>query len=215
MGFWDDAVKEVGPRNSNKNKNNASLSKSVGVSNRQNKKVEEEEKLLKLFQGVNKAQDGFTQWCEQMLHALNTANNLDVPTFVSFLKEVESPYDVHDYIKSYFGDTSEAREFAKQFLERRAKQKASQRQQQQQPQSQPQPQQPQQDSVWGMNHSALHSVFQTNQSNNQQSNFEAVQSGKKKKKQKMVRADPSLLGFSVNASSERLNMGEIETLDDY
>ncbi|ELK17100.1 PERQ amino acid-rich with GYF domain-containing protein 2 [Pteropus alecto] len=71
------------------------------------------------------------------------------------------------------------------------------------------------DSVWGMNHSALHSVFQTNQSNNQQSNFEAVQSGKKKKKQKMVRADPSLLGFSVNASSERLNMGEIETLDDY
>ncbi|XP_004868136.1 GRB10-interacting GYF protein 2 isoform X3 [Heterocephalus glaber] len=220
MGFWDDAVKEVGPRNStNKNKNNASLSKSVGVSNRQNKKVEEEEKLLKLFQGVNKAQDGFTQWCEQMLHALNTANNLDVPTFVSFLKEVESPYEVHDYIRAYLGDTSEAKEFAKQFLERRAKQKANQQRQQQQQQQQqpqqPQQQQQQQDSVWGMNHSTLHSVFQTNQSNNQQSNFEAVQSGKKKKKQKMVRADPSLLGFSVNASSERLNMGEIETLDDY
>uniref|UniRef100_A0A8C3JYZ7 GRB10 interacting GYF protein 2 n=1 Tax=Calidris pygmaea TaxID=425635 RepID=A0A8C3JYZ7_9CHAR len=206
MGFWDDAVKEVGPRNStNKNKSNASLSKSVGLTSRQNKKVEEEEKLLKLFQGVNKAQDGFTQWCEQMLHALNTANNLDVPTFVSFLKEVESPYEVHDYIRAYLGDTPEAKEFAKQFLERRAKQKASQQRQQQQ----------QQDSVWGMNHSSLHSVFQTNQSNNQQSNFEAVQSGKKKKKQKMVRADPSLLGFSVNASSERLNMGEIETLEDY
>ncbi|KAM5327328.1 GRB10-interacting GYF protein 2 isoform 5-T5 [Glossophaga mutica] len=214
MGFWDDAVKEVGPRNSSNKNKNAGLSKSVGVSNRQNKKVEEEEKLLKLFQGVNKAQDGFTQWCEQMLHALNTANNLDVPTFVSFLKEVESPYEVHDYIRAYLGDTSEAKEFAKQFLERRAKQKASQRQQQPAP-PQPQQQQQQQDSVWGMNHSALHSVFQTNQSNNQQSSFEAVQSGKKKKKQKMVRADPSLLGFSVNASSERLNMGEIETLDDY
>ncbi|XP_045701487.1 GRB10-interacting GYF protein 2 isoform X1 [Phyllostomus hastatus] len=216
MGFWDDAVKEVGPRNSSNKNKNASLSKSVGVSNRQNKKVEEEEKLLKLFQGVNKAQDGFTQWCEQMLHALNTANNLDVPTFVSFLKEVESPYEVHDYIRAYLGDTSEAKEFAKQFLERRAKQKASQRQQQQQPAPpQPQPQQQQQDAVWGVNHSALHSVFQTSQSNSQQSTFEAVQSGKKKKKQKMVRADPSLLGFSVNASSERLNMGEIETLDDY
>ncbi|XP_074860774.1 GRB10-interacting GYF protein 2 isoform X2 [Carettochelys insculpta] len=204
MGFWDDAVKEVGPRNStNKNKSNASLSKPIGITSRQNKKVEEEEKLLKLFQGVNKAPDVFTQWCEQMLHALNTANNLDVPTFVSFLKEVESPYEVHDYIRAYLGDTPEAKEFAKQFLERRAKQKASQQRQQQQ------------DSVWGMNHSALHSVFQTNQSNNQQSNFEAVQSGKKKKKQKMVRADPSLLGFSVNASSERLNMGEIETLEDY
>ncbi|XP_074045795.1 GRB10-interacting GYF protein 2 isoform X4 [Macrotis lagotis] len=204
MGFWDDAVKEMGPRNSSKNKSNTSLGKSIGVSSRQNKKVEEEEKLLKLFQGVNKAQDGFTQWCEQMLHALNTANNLDVPTFVSFLKEVESPYEVHDYIRAYLGDTSEAKEFAKQFLERRAKQKANQQRQQQQP-----------DSVWAVNHSTLHSVFQTNQSNNQQTNFEAVQSGKKKKKQKMVRADPSLLGFSVNASSERLNMGEIETLDDY
>ncbi|XP_043317940.1 GRB10-interacting GYF protein 2 isoform X2 [Cervus canadensis] len=214
MGFWDDAVKEVGPRNSTNKNKNAGLSKSVGVSNRQNKKVEEEEKLLKLFQGVNKAQDGFTQWCEQMLHALNTANNLDVPTFVSFLKEVESPYEVHDYIRAYLGDTSEAKEFAKQFLERRAKQKANQRQQQQQQQQQ-QCHLVLQDSVWGMNHSALHSVFQTNQTNNQQSNFEAVQSGKKKKKQKMVRADPSLLGFSVNASSERLNMGEIETLDDY
>uniref|UniRef100_A0A8C9MKX6 GRB10 interacting GYF protein 2 n=1 Tax=Serinus canaria TaxID=9135 RepID=A0A8C9MKX6_SERCA len=217
MGFWDDAVKEVGPRNStNKNKSNASLSKSVGITSRQNKKVEEEEKLLKLFQGVNKAQDGFTQWCEQMLHALNTANNLDVPTFVSFLKEVESPYEVHDYIRAYLGDTPEAKEFAKQFLERRAKQKASQqRQQQQQQQLSSFCHLTFEDSVWGMNHSSLHSVFQTNQSNNQQSNFEAVQSGKKKKKQKMVRADPSLLGFSVNASSERLNMGEIETLEDY
>ncbi|KAG8135820.1 putative Glutamine rich protein, partial [Naja naja] len=218
MGFWDDAIKEVGPRNAtNKNKNNASIrierwkvvseqvgkdgpaqyeaNKSIGVTSRHNKKVEEEEKLLKLFQGVNKPQDGFTQWCEQMLHALNTANNLDVPTFVSFLKEVESPYEVHDYIRAYLGDTPEAKEFAKQFLERRAKQKANQQRQQQ-------------DSVWGMNHSSLHTVFQTNQSNNQQSSFEAVQSGKKKKKQKMVR-------FSVNASSERLNMGEIETLDDY
>lgn len=47
-------------------------------SSRANKKVEEEEKLLKLFQGVNKSQqDGFMQWCEQTLHTLNTANNLD------------------------------------------------------------------------------------------------------------------------------------------
>lgn len=48
-----------------------------------------------------------------------------VPTAVAFLKEVESPYDVHDCIRSYLGDTLEAKEFAKQFLERRAKQKAS------------------------------------------------------------------------------------------
>lgn len=37
------------------------------------KRTEEEEKLLKLLQGMK--QDGFTTWCEQMLHALNTSAN--------------------------------------------------------------------------------------------------------------------------------------------
>jgi len=45
---------------------------------------------------------------------------------------VESPYAVLDFIRSYLGDTVEAKEFAKQFLERRAKQKANQQRQQQQ-----------------------------------------------------------------------------------
>ena len=42
-------------------------------------------------------------------------------TFVSFLLEVDSIYEVHDYVKSYLGETGEAHEFAKQFLERRQK----------------------------------------------------------------------------------------------
>lgn len=107
-----------------------------------------------------------------------------------------------------------------------------------------------QDSVWGGTGSSP--LYQSNHtSGQQQQRFETVTSGKKKKKQKMVRADPSLLGeyhrdrvqahlldvktmshfflnlfslhlsffnfsgFSVNASSERLNMGEIETLEDF
>ncbi|KAG8445408.1 hypothetical protein GDO86_010261 [Hymenochirus boettgeri] len=192
-GFWDDAVKEVAPRNSvSKNKNNAS--KSLGGS-KQNKKVEQEEKLLRLFQGANKCQDGFTQWCEQTLHLINTAHSLDVPTFISFLREVESPYEVHDYVRAYLGDTPEAKDFGKQFVERRSKQKASQQRQQQ-------------DVAWGM--------YQQSPNHSQEITLEASQcAGRKKKKQKMVRADPSLLGFSVNASSERLNMGEIETVEDY
>ncbi|KAJ8011813.1 hypothetical protein DPEC_G00062140 [Dallia pectoralis] len=225
MGFWDDPVKEspqplppapAPTRKPNAQKNNKS---NANISARANKKVEDEEKLLKLFQGVNKShQDGFMKWCEQSLHSLNTANNLDVPTFASFLKEVDSPYEVHDYVRAYLGDTPEAKEFAKQFLERRAKQNANQQKQSQAPQNQQQhlkkqQQQPQQqhDSVWGvsgtgsLNHTSLQ----------QQARFETVTSGKKKKKQKMVRADPSLLGFSVNAASERLNMGEIETVEDF
>lgn len=43
------------------------------------KRTEDEDKLLKLLQGM-KPQDGFTTWCEQMLHALNTsANNSSSP----------------------------------------------------------------------------------------------------------------------------------------
>ncbi|XP_041918277.1 GRB10-interacting GYF protein 2 isoform X3 [Alosa sapidissima] len=213
VGFWDEAVKEAAqppPRkaSSQKSKGNANLSNSV--SGKANKKVEEEEKLLKLFQAANKSQDGFMQWCEQTLHTLNTANNLDVPTFASFLKEVDSPYEVHDYVRAYLGDTPQAKDFAKQFLERRAKQNANQQKPQQIQQQKPQ----QQGSVWGG--TTPQQVLQSNHTSlQQQQRFETVTSGKKKKKQKMVRADPSLLGFSVNAASERLNMGEIETVEDF
>ncbi|KAG9343163.1 hypothetical protein JZ751_014136 [Albula glossodonta] len=222
LGFWDEAVKQTASPPSQKNttknnKSNANLSHSSG--GRANKKVVEEEKLLKLFQGVNQTQDGFTQWCEQTLHTLNTANNLDaVPTFTSFLKEVESPYEVHDYVRAYLGDTPESKEFAKHFLERRAKQNANHQKPQlpAQPVRQvPQQKQQQQDSVWGVSQPGHQATFQSNHSTEQQARFETVTSGKKKKKQKMVRADPSLLGFSVNASSERLNMGEIETVEDF
>ncbi|XP_042201759.1 GRB10-interacting GYF protein 2-like isoform X3 [Callorhinchus milii] len=229
--LWgDEAVKSTGPvirsgglKNS---RSSPSLSESYGIPSRPSKKkTEDEEKLLKLFQGMNKTQDGFTQWCEQMLHVLNTANNLDVPTFVSFLKEVESPYEVHDYIRAYLGDTPEAKEFAKQFLERRAKQKANQQRQHQQQQLTKEllgltgnlslQSDRLQDSIWGISPNSLQSLFQANHNSVAQSSYESSQAGKKKKKQKMVRADPSILGFSVNASSERLNMGEIETMDDF
>ena len=52
-------------------------------------------------------------------------------TFVSFLLEVDSIYEVHDYIKSYLGETPEAHDFAKQFLERRQKLKPPANQQSQ------------------------------------------------------------------------------------
>lgn len=57
---------------------------------------------------------------------------MKVATIVAYLKEVESPFAVLDFIRSYLGDTVEANEFTKQFLERRAKQKANQQRQQQQ-----------------------------------------------------------------------------------
>lgn len=40
---------------------------------------------------------------------------------------MESPYEVHDYIRSYLGDSKEVKEFAKQYLERRSKARNAQK----------------------------------------------------------------------------------------
>uniref|UniRef100_A0A665VHE3 GYF domain-containing protein n=1 Tax=Echeneis naucrates TaxID=173247 RepID=A0A665VHE3_ECHNA len=192
MGMWDEAVKNQSSLRGNSNnmglKNSRSSPSLTDQYMMRRKRTEEEEKLLKLLQGM-KPQDGFTTWCEQMLHALNTsANNssssLDVATIVAYLKEVESPYAVLDFIRSYLGDTVEAKEFAKQFLERRAKQKANQQRQQQQLSKE----------VAGLNMNfPLQSMFQANHMG--KAGLYDNQGGKMKKKQPMMlHSDPSILG---------------------
>uniref|UniRef100_A0A3Q0SXL4 GRB10 interacting GYF protein 1 n=1 Tax=Amphilophus citrinellus TaxID=61819 RepID=A0A3Q0SXL4_AMPCI len=208
MGMWDEAVKNQASLRGNSNNNmglknsrsSPSLSEQYMI---RRKRTEEEEKLLKLLQGM-KPQDGFTTWCEQMLHALNTsANNssssLDVATIVAYLKEVESPYAVLDFIRSYLGDTVEAKEFAKQFLERRAKQKANQQRQQQQVGRSLSKE------VAGLNMNfPLQSMFQANHMS--KAGLYDNQGGKMKKKQPMMlHPDPSILG----------SLNEMEMVEDY
>uniref|UniRef100_F6ZJW5 GRB10 interacting GYF protein 1 n=1 Tax=Xenopus tropicalis TaxID=8364 RepID=F6ZJW5_XENTR len=179
--LWDDGVKSgAGSRGLRNSRSSPSLTDTYAASARR-KKTEEEEKLLKLLQGF-KPSDGFTQWCEQMLHILNTSNNLDVPTLVAILKELESPYDVHDYIRSCLGETLEAKEFAKQFLERRAKYKASQRQQVQ-------------ESAW-----LTPSMFPSSQ-NSKPSAYD-TQSNKMKRRIHMLHSDPSILGTRKKKKKE-------------
>ncbi|XP_063157821.1 GRB10-interacting GYF protein 1 [Candoia aspera] len=202
LGLWEESMKGAAPLARSLGLRNSRSSPSLGdaymVSSRQSrKKTDEEEKLLKLLQGIHKPQqDGFTQWCEQMLHALNASSSLDVPTVVAFLKEVESPYEVHDHIRSYLGDTLEAKEFAKQFLERRAKQRANQQRQQQQ------------EASW-LSSSSLQSLFQSNHSPKPPS-FENSQAVKVKRRPVMLHADPSILGYALHGSSS-----ELETVEDY
>ncbi|XP_040886763.1 GRB10-interacting GYF protein 1 isoform X1 [Toxotes jaculatrix] len=226
MGMWDEAVKnQAGLRgNSNNNMGLKNSRSSPSLSDQymmRRKRTEEEEKLLKLLQGM-KPQDGFTTWCEQMLHALNTsANNssssLDVATIVAYLKEVESPYAVLDFIRSYLGDTVEAKEFAKQFLERRAKQKANQQRQQQQLSKEVAGLNmnfPLQDSMRGMNPSTLQSMFQANHMG--KAGLYDNQGGKMKKKQPMMlHSDPSILGYSFHNTGECLSLNEMEMVEDY
>ncbi|XP_077098933.1 GRB10-interacting GYF protein 1 isoform X4 [Siphateles boraxobius] len=204
MGMWDEAMKNqashrnIGLKNS---RSSPSLSDQYLLNRR--KRTDDEDRLLKLLQGM-KPQDGFTTWCEQMLHALNSsANNsssLDVPTIVAYLKEVESPYEVNDFIRIYLGDTIEAKEFAKQFLERRAKQKANHQRQQQQLSKE----------VSGLNMNfPLQSMFQAAHTSKGSSVFDTQGGKAKKKPSMMLHTDPSILGYSF------LGGGELEQVEDY
>jgi PERQ amino acid-rich with GYF domain-containing protein len=64
--------------------------------------------------------DEFTKWASDRIQVI-ASGSVDIPTFVSFLKEVESPYEVGDYVRSYLGDGKEAKEFSREFLERRSR----------------------------------------------------------------------------------------------
>ena len=102
-------------------------------------------------------------------------------------------------MREYIGDSNEAKCFAKEFIERRRS------------------------SEW--KHVPTKTTSTTKQSTSGNvvarggvgaSRTENDSSGsktKKKKKQRMQKVDPSILGFSVNAA-ERVNMGEIQSVDD-
>ena len=46
---------------------------------------------------------------------------------MGFLRDIESPYEVKDYVRLYLGEGKEVQEFAKQFLERRSKWRSAQK----------------------------------------------------------------------------------------
>ena len=46
---------------------------------------------------------------------------------MTFLRDVDSPYEVNDYVKNYFGDGKGPKNFAKEYLERRSKWRNSQK----------------------------------------------------------------------------------------
>ena len=50
-----------------------------------------------------------------------------VPTFIGFLRDIESAYEVKEYVRLYLGDDRLCMDFAKQFLEKRSKWRSSQR----------------------------------------------------------------------------------------
>lgn len=184
--FWDQVLEESAPKAKQAPIPKSSKQQKVNHSKSKNIK-NDEEKVKSLFQpqpSIKKS--SFAEWCEVYLKGMNTGH-LDIPTFISFMVDVQSPSEVEEYVQSYLGDSRDAKEFLRLFLEKREK---------------------------GSN---VPSFARPPSSTSELDGFELVSGNSKrskKKQKKSQKLDPRLLGFSVNAASDRVNMGEIETTND-
>ncbi|XP_068985504.1 GRB10-interacting GYF protein 2 isoform X1 [Bombus flavifrons] len=192
-GFWDDptpikptAVKQSVKQTTTVKALTANQQQQQSNKTNKNKNKREEELVKKLFEQNTAKTDDFTQWCNKALSGLQVS--VDIPTFVGFLRDIESAYEVKEYVRDYLGDNKQSSEFAKQFLEKRSKWRSAQR-----PQAQaddlckPAP---------AVNPNAP-TEFQ-----------EVKGKSKKPKKGKMYKVDNRILGFSVTAAPDRINVGD-------
>ncbi|KAG5667580.1 hypothetical protein PVAND_015557 [Polypedilum vanderplanki] len=204
-GFWEDPVKAPPPQV----KQPQMLSKSqtmatITTAKKQQQQQQQQQMQQQLQQQQQKriekkpmvrndkkkeeVNNEFTQWCTRTLSAMN--GNVDVPTFVSFLQDIESPFEIKDYIKMYLGETKECTEFAKQFLERRSKQRNQQR-------------------LQNAHIDDMCSPAPAINPNNS-SDFQEVKGKNKKVKSKKVMkaVDNRILGFTATSAPDRINVGD-------
>eukprot|EP00092_Neocalanus_flemingeri_P101643 GFUD01129966.1.p1 GENE.GFUD01129966.1~~GFUD01129966.1.p1 ORF type:complete len:1161 (-),score=418.37 GFUD01129966.1:140-3577(-) len=114
-GFWDPVVPDQ-PALAAQQQNKKSTNKN------KKKKAEEEQKVKQIF-NEKKPRNEFEDWCSKALQGLQA--QVDIPTFLGFLMDIESPYEVHDYVKSYVGEGKAQKKFAVDYLERRSRWKNS------------------------------------------------------------------------------------------
>ncbi|XP_043527998.1 GRB10-interacting GYF protein 2 isoform X1 [Frieseomelitta varia] len=193
-GFWDDPTPIKPSTTAKQSVKQTAVAKALTANQQQqqsnktnkSKNKREEELVKKLFEQNTAKTDDFTQWCNKALSGLQVS--VDIPTFVGFLRDIESAYEVKEYVRDYLGDNKQSSEFAKQFLEKRSKWRSAQR-----PQAQaddlckPAP---------AVNPNAP-TEFQ-----------EVKGKSKKPKKGKMYKVDNRILGFSVTAAPDRINVGD-------
>lgn len=120
-GFWDPVVPETNNHTAATNNNNQQASKQKKNKGK-NKKAEEEAKVKQIF-AEKKPKNEFEEWCSKALQGLQA--QVDIPTFLGFLMDIESPFEVHDYVKSYVGEGKAQKKFAVDYLERRSRWKNS------------------------------------------------------------------------------------------
>ena len=66
--------------------------------NAQTKKAKEDAKVTAIFREQKKPVNEFESWCTQALQNLHA--QIDIPTFMAFLNDIESPYEVSRQIQA-------------------------------------------------------------------------------------------------------------------
>ncbi|KAF5296951.1 hypothetical protein FQR65_LT10103 [Abscondita terminalis] len=187
-GFWEEASIQKSPNKPSAVSKSSSTSAVTAIKQvpkpNKCKTKKEEQHIMKLFSN-GPAADEFTEWCTSALKKLNST--VDIPTFISFLRDIESALEVRDYCREYLGDGPTTQQFASQFLEKRRMIKPKVVTQKDD-MSSPAP---------AITPSSQHNDFQ-----------EVKGKGKKTKKSKMTKIDARILGFSVTAAPDRINVGD-------
>uniref|UniRef100_A0A1I8I4B9 GYF domain-containing protein n=1 Tax=Macrostomum lignano TaxID=282301 RepID=A0A1I8I4B9_9PLAT len=158
------------------------------------RKVRDEDKAQQVFQQSLARQgssggDSLTIWCQQQLKGLDT--QVDIPTLIELLKDIEDPNDVDDLIKSYLGETARTAEFSKNFLKKRIEYKYQERNGGDQHLS-----------ASGVSAAAAFSTGAAlgasggKTGRDERNNFQPVASSKKKKKAKKTKVHSDMLGFT-------------------
>ncbi|TKR94601.1 hypothetical protein L596_008864 [Steinernema carpocapsae] len=139
--------------------------------------------------------DPLSKWVIQRVKKLDSSVEADV--FAGFIRDVVSPNEVEDYIFSYFGETSQSKEFCKEFISRRSELRSKNKA-------------PDRDDL-----SRPAQAAQTPTTNPAPSATQAAAAGKKKKKGKGIKliVDSSSLGFRAVADPSRINAGEIDVVE--
>lgn len=136
QGFWDEPTPQQSQQQQQQqqqpqNRNAQKQQQKAGNNKGKNKLAKEETKVAAIFREKPKPQNEFEAWVGQSLEKFQSVDKLnaefDVATFMAFLSEIESPYEVQEYVRSYIGETKAHRLFAKEYLERRSAWKNSQK----------------------------------------------------------------------------------------
>ncbi|CAF1621341.1 unnamed protein product [Adineta ricciae] len=88
-----------------------------GKVNPKNADLTKNEQEAKRLFAATRAQDALSKWTQAQFK--DNLKDIDVPTLVQFLKDIDKAGDIMDYVQPYIGSVSKAKEFANDFLIKR------------------------------------------------------------------------------------------------